>query len=226
MISKEAAQRACEAVIYATILRGGGSMLVATEVSAAAARSLGDLAVVGESSRDALSSSRYFGRPAKLALAILEDKLGRNLSGLGTAADAVAKSPQVKDAKAKNVVTKMARYLNQADQIDRHFSQQGEQAWLASFAKYVAHAFDGEQPQLVTLSQLRQGQPGLRGACTFGGQQCIGREGRGLARRCCGQLRAHQRTGRSCCGCRQRSDGALLLSAAFLVGLARSWRSR
>ena len=97
-------------------------MPVATEVGAAAARSLGDLAVVEESSQEWLSSSRYLGRPAKLALAILEDRLGRNLSGLGTAADAVAKSPLVRDAKAKNVVTKMARYLNQADQIDRHFS--------------------------------------------------------------------------------------------------------
>ena len=101
MICRAAAQRACEAVVVAEIMKKGSSLLEATEVGKAAALLLGDLAEVGTPSLEQLDTGRYFGRPAKRALAILEGRLGRHLSGLGTAADAVAKSPMVKDAKAE-----------------------------------------------------------------------------------------------------------------------------
>ena len=83
----------------------------------------------------ASDSSLLFPAVAKLALDQCETLAAEQFQGLGAAAASLGKS--LPASKEKNALTKMAKELNSAVNLERHFTRLGSAAWMAKFSKCV-----------------------------------------------------------------------------------------
>ena len=77
-----------------------------------------------------------FPGPCKAARSLLEAKLGRSFNGLGAAASALAK--EFGSSTVLNKVTRMARDLQVATALERHFTELGTEQWMHTFSRDLA----------------------------------------------------------------------------------------
>jgi hypothetical protein len=76
-----------------------------------------------------------FAAPTKAALEMAESLAGKHFSGLNQAASCLAKhvgSPEMQTQ--RNKACKMLRHLQQANAMERHFTQHGAEAWLSTLS--------------------------------------------------------------------------------------------
>ena len=178
--------------VYYEVLSSGGSLAAANTISQSAHKATLALATITRDSESAaqpisVTNGRYFATPAKRALTVVGKFAKSSFNGLNAAANTLlelsADLPASKSrTKARNKCTKMLRYLNQAEALDRHFHEVGMEAWFASLEDTISVLLlstvqdDGESADLSPSSEssafvgIQVGEPEAEAAAD--GQCC------------------------------------------------------